>query len=73
VRLRRAIELAPGDSALGADGAAGGVDVDPLTLEGVTSVSFVYDRVRALRARVTGRPDPARHGAVVSDPRKRGA
>ena len=42
-------------------------------LEGATSVSLVYDRVRALRARVTGRPDPARHGAVVSDPRKRGA
>jgi hypothetical protein len=48
VRLGLAIELAPGDSALGADGAAGG-------------------------ARFTGRPDPARHGAVVSDPRKRGA
>jgi 1-acyl-sn-glycerol-3-phosphate acyltransferase len=44
-----------------------------VTLEGATSVSLVYDRVRALRARVTGRPDPARHGAVVSDPRKRGA
>jgi hypothetical protein len=73
VRLHLAIELAPGDSALGADGAAGGVDVDPLPLEGATSVSLVYDRVRALRARVTGRPDPARHGAVVSDPRKRGA
>jgi 1-acyl-sn-glycerol-3-phosphate acyltransferase len=40
-------------------------------LEGATSVSLVYDGVRALRARVTGRADPRRHGAVVSDPRKR--
>jgi len=42
-------------------------------LGGATSVSLVYDSVRAVRARLTGRPDPARHGDVVSDPRKRGA
>lgn len=41
-------------------------------LEGATSTSFVYDAVRSLRARLTGRPDPARHGDVVSDPRKAG-
>jgi 1-acyl-sn-glycerol-3-phosphate acyltransferase len=48
--------------------------VDPFSvlLAGATSTSFVYDRVRALRARVTGRPDPARHGDVVSDPRRGG-
>lgn len=40
-------------------------------LEGATSVSLVYDRVRMLRARLTGRPDPRRHGEVVSDPRRR--
>lgn len=39
-------------------------------LEGATSTSLVYDTVRSLRAWVTGRPDPARHGDVVSDPRK---
>ena len=39
-------------------------------LEGATSVSAVYDRVRNLRAWRTGRPDPARHGDVVSDPRR---
>lgn len=38
-------------------------------LEGATSTSVIYDRVRAIRAWVTGRPDPARHGEVVSDPR----
>jgi 1-acyl-sn-glycerol-3-phosphate acyltransferase len=37
-------------------------------LEGATSMSLVYDRVRALRAWLTGRPDPARHGDVVSGP-----
>lgn len=48
-------------------------DLRPFTvlLEGATSVSLVYDRVRALRARLTGRADPARHGDVVSDPRRR--
>jgi 1-acyl-sn-glycerol-3-phosphate acyltransferase len=47
-------------------------DLAPFTvlLQGATSVSLVYDRVRRLRARMTGRPDPARHGAVVSDPRR---
>lgn len=41
-------------------------------LEGATSASVVYDRVRSLRAWTTGRPDPAHHGGVVSDPRRRG-
>jgi 1-acyl-sn-glycerol-3-phosphate acyltransferase len=40
-------------------------------LEGATSTSVVYDRVRALRAWITGRRDPGRHGEVVSDPRRR--
>jgi 1-acyl-sn-glycerol-3-phosphate acyltransferase len=39
-------------------------------IAGDTSTSAVYDRVRALRARLTGRPDPPRHGDVVSDPRR---
>jgi 1-acyl-sn-glycerol-3-phosphate acyltransferase len=39
-------------------------------IEGRTSTSMVYDRVRALRAWLTGRPDPRRHGDVVSDPRR---
>jgi hypothetical protein len=39
-------------------------------IEGRTSTSVVYDRVRALRAWLTGRPDPQRHGDVVSDPRR---
>jgi 1-acyl-sn-glycerol-3-phosphate acyltransferase len=39
-------------------------------LEGATSTSALYDRVRRLRAWVTGRRDPARHGDVVSDPRR---
>lgn len=39
-------------------------------LDGATSTSLVYDSVRAVRAWLTGRPDPARHGDVVSDPRK---
>jgi hypothetical protein len=38
-------------------------------LAGATSQSVVYDGVRALRAWLTGRPDPVRHGEVVSDPR----
>lgn len=41
-----------------------------VVLEGATSTSLVYDAVRSLRAWATGRPDPARHGDVVSDPRK---
>ncbi len=47
-------------------------DVSPFSvlLQGATSTSAVYDRVRTLRAWVSGRPDPARHGDVVSDPRK---
>ena len=47
-------------------------DVRPFSilLEGATSTSVVYDRVRAARAWLGGRPDPARHGEVVSDPRK---
>jgi 1-acyl-sn-glycerol-3-phosphate acyltransferase len=40
-------------------------------LEGATSTSMVYDGVRALRAWITGRRDPARHGEVASDPRRR--
>ena len=39
-------------------------------IEGRTSSSVVYDRVRALRAWLAGRPDPQRHGDVVSDPRR---
>jgi 1-acyl-sn-glycerol-3-phosphate acyltransferase len=39
-------------------------------IEGRTSTSVVYDRVRALRAWLTGRPDPRRHGDVISDPRR---
>ena len=39
-------------------------------IEGRTSMSVVYDRIRALRAWLTGRPDPRRHGDVVSDPRR---
>jgi 1-acyl-sn-glycerol-3-phosphate acyltransferase len=39
-------------------------------LEGATSISLVYDGFRRLRARLTGQPDPRRHGDVVSDPRK---
>jgi 1-acyl-sn-glycerol-3-phosphate acyltransferase len=39
-------------------------------IEGRTSMSLVYDRVRALRAWLTGRPDPRRHGDVVSDSRR---
>ena len=39
-------------------------------LEGATSTSLVYDAVRSARTWLTGRPDPARHGDVVSDPRK---
>ena len=39
-------------------------------LEGATSTSVVYDQVRRMRALLTGRADPRRHGAVVSDPRR---
>lgn len=39
-----------------------------VVLEGATSTSFVYDRVRAVRRVLTGRPDPARHGDLVSRP-----
>jgi 1-acyl-sn-glycerol-3-phosphate acyltransferase len=39
-------------------------------LEGRTSTSAVYDRVRRLRAWWRGVPDPPRHGDVVSDPRR---
>jgi 1-acyl-sn-glycerol-3-phosphate acyltransferase len=47
-------------------------DVRPFTvlLEGRTSMSLVYDPVRRLRSALGGRRDPARHGDVVSDPRK---
>jgi 1-acyl-sn-glycerol-3-phosphate acyltransferase len=41
-------------------------------LEGATSTSIVYDRIRHLRALVSRRPDPARHGDLVSDPRRAG-
>jgi 1-acyl-sn-glycerol-3-phosphate acyltransferase len=40
-------------------------------LAGATSTSLVYDRVRALRRWRTGVADPARHGEVGSDPRRR--
>lgn len=39
-------------------------------LEGRTSVSAVYDRVRRLRAWLGRARDPRRHGDLVSDPRK---
>src|SRR5262249_47983557 len=39
-------------------------------IAGATSTSLVYDRVRAIRAWATGRPDPRRHGDGVSDPRR---
>jgi len=39
-------------------------------LAGATSSSRVYDLVRRARALLTGRPDPARHGDVLSDPRR---
>jgi 1-acyl-sn-glycerol-3-phosphate acyltransferase len=47
-------------------------DLSPFTalLEGRTSVSLVYDRVRRMRAWLRGMPDPARHGDLVSDPRR---
>jgi 1-acyl-sn-glycerol-3-phosphate acyltransferase len=50
-----------------------GRDLRPFSvlLEGATSTSVVYDGVRALRALITGRRDPARHGELVSDPRRR--
>ena len=50
-------------------------DLQPFTalLDGATSTSAVYDLVRRVRARLTGRPDPPRHGDVVSDPRRRTA
>lgn len=50
-------------------------DLAPFTtvLEGATSTSLVYDCVRALRRMFTGVVDPARHGDVVSDPRRRRA
>jgi 1-acyl-sn-glycerol-3-phosphate acyltransferase len=39
-------------------------------IEGRAAISAVYDPVRRVRARLTGRRDPARHGDVISDPRK---
>jgi hypothetical protein len=47
-------------------------DVTPFStlLDGATSTSVVYDRVRTLRAWFSGGRDPARHGDVVSDPRR---
>lgn len=47
-------------------------DVRPFSvlLEGRTSTSAVYDLVRRGRALLGGSPDPARHGDVVSDPRR---
>jgi 1-acyl-sn-glycerol-3-phosphate acyltransferase len=39
-------------------------------VQGRTSTSAVYDRVRRLRAWRRGIPDPPRHGDVVSDPRR---
>jgi len=60
------------------DGLLAAVDLRALdgfrcVLEGRTGVSRVYDAVRRLRAWRTGRPDPRRHGDVVSDPRSRRA
>ena len=47
-------------------------DVSQFTvlLDGATSASHPYDAVRRLRAAITGRRDPRRHGDVVSDPRR---
>jgi 1-acyl-sn-glycerol-3-phosphate acyltransferase len=47
-------------------------DVRPVRvlLDGRTSISVVYDRLRRVRAFLGGRRDPARHGDVVSDPRR---
>jgi 1-acyl-sn-glycerol-3-phosphate acyltransferase len=39
-------------------------------IAGRTATSVVYDVVRGVRASLTGRPDPVRHGDVVSDPRR---
>ena len=39
-------------------------------LHGATSTSLVYDTVRAVRRVLTRRPDPARHGDLVSRPRR---
>jgi 1-acyl-sn-glycerol-3-phosphate acyltransferase len=66
-----------GDLEAGLDALQGSVragDRTPFTvlLEGATSVSLVYDGLRRLRAWVTGRPDPRRHGDLVSDPRRAG-
>lgn len=49
-------------------------DVRPFSvlLDGRTSMSLVYDPVRRVRAFLGKRRDPARHGDVVSDPRKAG-
>jgi 1-acyl-sn-glycerol-3-phosphate acyltransferase len=40
-----------------------------VALQGRSGVSWVYDPLRRARAWWTGRPDPPRHGDVVSDPR----
>jgi hypothetical protein len=65
----------PGDlerelDAVGGALAARDLSAFAVLLEGATSASAVYDRVRRLRAWIAGRPDPARHGDVVSDPRR---
>jgi 1-acyl-sn-glycerol-3-phosphate acyltransferase len=39
-------------------------------LDGSAGPGLIYDRVRALRAWWSGRPDPRRHGDIVSDPRR---
>jgi 1-acyl-sn-glycerol-3-phosphate acyltransferase len=51
-----------------------GRDMRPfrVRMEGRTGISAIYDPVRRVRALLTGRRDPARHGDLVSDPRKVG-
>jgi 1-acyl-sn-glycerol-3-phosphate acyltransferase len=78
VRAAEAVRVLEGDlerPLAGLEQAAVTRDVTAFTplLEGATSTSVVYDRVRALRRLVSGVPDPARHGEVVSDPRRRHA
>jgi 1-acyl-sn-glycerol-3-phosphate acyltransferase len=71
-RVTRALERALEDELDALRAAILGRDLGPFLtlLEGRTSASIVYDRIRALRAWLTGRPDPPRHGDVVSDPRR---
>jgi 1-acyl-sn-glycerol-3-phosphate acyltransferase len=71
-RITRALEQALEQELDALRGAILARDLAPfgVLVAGKTSTSAVYDRVRGLRAWVTGRPDPPRHGDVVSDPRR---